>query len=147
MDGMSFNGNSWGTYLNFWKFYKQFSTSIDLQYEQANYSSYTTKKEPAFVSKLNLSWMMSDKWMLFVNIRNILFYNQSTKVWTKSDDYRSFSSQLITNRRPELTFAVSYSFKNKVKVKNRKKKKFSDPVLEMKDMNINNKVETEIEIK
>ena len=31
--------------------------------------------------------------------------------------------------------------------KNRKKKKFSDPVLEMKDMNINNKVETEIEIK
>ena len=147
MDGMSFNGNSWGTYLNFWKFYKQFSTSIDLQYEQANYSSYKKKKEPAFVSKLNLSWMMSDKWMLFVNIRNILFYNQSTKVWTKSDDYRSFSSQLITNRRPELTFAVSYSFKNKVKVKNRKKKKFSDPVLEMKDMNINNKVETEIEIK
>ena len=147
MDGMSFNGNSWGTYLNFWKFYKQFSTSIDLQYEQANYSSYTTKKEPAFVSKLNLSWMMSDKWMLFVNIRNILFHNQATKVWVKSDNYRYFSSQLITNRRPELTFAVSYSFKNKVKVKNRKKKKFSDPVLEMKDMNINNKVETEIEIK
>lgn len=147
MDEMSFNGNSWGTYLNFWKFYKQFSTSIDLQYEQANYSSYTTKKEPAFASKFNLSWMMSDKWILYVNLRNILFHNQATKVCTKSDNYRSFSSQLITNRRPELTFTVSYSFKNKVKVKNRKKKKFSSSALEMKDMNINNKVETEIEIK
>ena len=146
MDEMSFNGKSWGTNLNFWKFYKRISTSIDLQYEQANYSSYTTKKEPTFASKFNLSWMMSDKWMLYVNLRNILFHNQSTKVCTKSDNYRSFSSQLITNRRPELTFAVSYSFKNKVKVKNRKKKKFSSSALEMKDMNINNKVETEIEI-
>lgn len=147
MDEMSFNGKSWGTYLNFWKFYKRISTSIDLQYEQANYSTYTTKKEPTFASKFNLSWMMSDKWILFVNLRNILFHNQSTKIWTKSDNYRSFSSQLITNRRPELTFAVSYSFKNKVKVKTRKKKKFSSSALEMKDMNINNKVETEIEIK
>ena len=91
--------------------------------------------------------MMSDKWILYVNLRNILFHNQATKVCTKSDNYRSFSSQLITNRRPELTFTVSYSFKNKVKVKNRKKKKFSSSALEMKDMNINNKVETEIEIK
>lgn len=147
MDEMSFSGKSWGTYLNFWKFYKRISTSIDLQYEQANYSTYTTKKEPTFASKFNLSWMMSDKWILYVNLRNILFHNQATKVCTKSDNYRSFSSQLITNRRPELTFTVSYSFKNKVKVKNRKKKKFSSSALEMKDMNINNKVETEIELK
>lgn len=147
MDEMSFNGKSWGANLNFWKFYKRISTSIDLQYEQAGYSTYTTKKEPAFASKFNLSWMMSDKWILYVNLRNILYHDQATKVWTKSDNYHSFSSQLITNRRPELTFAVSYSFKNKVKVKNRKKKKFSSSALEMKDMNINNKVETEIEIK
>lgn len=147
MDEMSFNGKSWGTNLNLWKFYKRISTSIDLQYEQAGYSTYTTKKEPAFASKFNLSWMMSDKWILYVNLRNILYHDQATKVWTKSDNYHSFSSQLITNRRPELTFAVSYSFKNKVKVKNRKKKKFSSSALEMKDMNINNKVETEIEIK
>ena len=90
---------------------------------------------------------MSDKWVLYVNVRNILFYNQATKVWTKSDDYHAFSSQLITNRRPELTLSIHYMFKNKVKVRNRSKKKFSSPTLELKNMNTNNKVETEIELK
>lgn len=84
---------------------------------------------------------------MYLHAKNFLFHKQSTKVWTQTDNYHAYSSQLVTNRRPEFTLAFSYSFKNKVKVANRKKKKFGKSSLEMKDININNKVEAEIELK
>ena len=132
---MSYNGESWGASLNFWKFYKKVSFSFTFQYDKATYS-YISKNKPSFGSHFNFSWKLSDEWSVYVNTRGFLFHKQSNKSWTRTDNYWEYSSYRPINRRPELSFSISYNFKNKIKSSNRQKKKFNNADMEMKEVNI-----------
>lgn len=123
IDNMPFSGDSWQATLNGYFYYKKVSLSMYLGYTTYSYSL-TTKEKQIPYTNFTFNWKLPKNWSLSVSGEGVLCPEVPSKTWVVNGDYRSYSTFLMKDRYPKFMIGLSYSFKNKIKMKWRNTKRF-----------------------
>ena len=135
IDNMPFSGDSWQASLNGYFYYKKVSLSVYLGYTNYEYNL-TSKYKSLPYTNVNFTWKLPKRWSLSVSGEGILCPELPSKMWVVDGNYHTYSTDLMKDRYPKIMFGVSWSFKNKVKMKWRQKKQFYDEDRELQNIGI-----------
>ena len=86
--------------------------------------SLTTKEKQIPYTNFTFNWELPKNWSLSVSGEGVLCPEVPSKTWNINGDYRSYSTFLMKDRYPKFMIGLSYSFKNKIKMKWRNTKRF-----------------------
>lgn len=135
IDDMPFDGNSWQATLNGYFYYKKISLSVYLGYTNYTYSL-TSKYKQIPYTNFTFTWKLPKRWNVSVSGEGLLCSEIPSKIWTINGNYCSYSTELMKDRNPKLMIGLSYSFKNKIKMKWRNTKKFYETDSELEKIGV-----------
>lgn len=120
IQGMPFNGNSWGGNMNLYLAYKKVSLNGFVYYTGTSYSR-TSKSISAPVSEVTLTWNLPKGWNVNLGIRDI--GKGIYESWGQSENFSSYSRTDDKDRCWMALIGFSYYFRNKVNQAYRDKKR------------------------